>query len=204
MLWVTSDATGSILKQKSTGHPRSAWTPENIERVEELWKPVLGGRPDALSAALDDLAQGRSLLETANTHHIPRSTLYARARSYGITPTITRQEHSEEKITAAVETVKAGASLQTASAMYSIPKTVLWRRVQKDIGCYALSRRAKLRQRYHPHAKEAAVRALENGEKINKVASQYKRVQLREEPILPVTFERPTRTERRCQTCSPL
>uniref|UniRef100_A0A1B6GQ17 BTB domain-containing protein n=1 Tax=Cuerna arida TaxID=1464854 RepID=A0A1B6GQ17_9HEMI len=129
---------------------------------------------DALSAALDDLAQGRSLLETANTHHIPRSTLYARARSYGITPTITRQEHSEEKITAAVETVKAGASLQTASAMYSIPKTVLWRRVQKDIGCYALSRRAKLRQRYLPHAKEAAVRALENGEKINKVASQYK------------------------------
>jgi hypothetical protein len=58
--------------------------------------------------------------------------------------------------------------------MYGIPKTVLWRRVQKDIGCYALSRRAKLRQRYLPHAKEAAVRALENGEKINKVASMYK------------------------------
>ncbi|KAG8275392.1 hypothetical protein J6590_087312 [Homalodisca vitripennis] len=32
----------------------------------------------------------------------------------------------------------------------------------------------------------------------------HKRVQLREEPILPVTLERPTRTERRCQTCSPL
>lgn len=67
-----------------------------------------------------------------------------------------------------------GASLQTASLMYSIPKTVLWRRVQKDIGCYALSRRARLRQRYLPHAKEAAVRALENGERFNKVALQYK------------------------------
>ncbi|KAG8318518.1 hypothetical protein J6590_001632 [Homalodisca vitripennis] len=32
----------------------------------------------------------------------------------------------------------------------------------------------------------------------------HKRVQLREEPILPVILERPTRTERRCQTCSPL
>lgn len=64
--------------------------------------------------------------------------------------------------------------MQTASLMYSIPKTVLWRRVQKDIGCYALSRRARLRQRYLPHAKEAAVRALENGERFNKVALQYK------------------------------
>lgn len=67
-----------------------------------------------------------------------------------------------------------GASLQTASVMYSIPKTVLWRRVQKDIGSYALSRRARLRQRYLPHAKEAAVRALQNGERFNKVALQYK------------------------------
>lgn len=61
---------------------------------------------DALSAALDDLAGGRSLLETSNFHHIPRSTLYARARSYGITPTIARQEYSEEKLSAAIETVK--------------------------------------------------------------------------------------------------
>lgn len=58
--------------------------------------------------------------------------------------------------------------------MYNIPKTVLWRRVQKDIGSYALSVRAKMRQRYLPHAKEAAIRALEKGEKINKVSLEYK------------------------------
>lgn len=61
---------------------------------------------DALSAALDDLAKGRSLLETSNLHHIPRSTLYARARSYGIAPTIPRQEYTEEKLSEAIETVK--------------------------------------------------------------------------------------------------
>lgn len=58
--------------------------------------------------------------------------------------------------------------------MFDIPKTVLWRRVQKDIGSYALSLRARMRQRYLPHAKEAAIRALENGEKINKVSMEYK------------------------------
>lgn len=74
---------------------------------------------DALSAALDDLAGGRSLLETANLYHIPRSTLYARARSYGITPTIARQEYSEEKLAAAIETVK-GLSLFVSNVQCSL------------------------------------------------------------------------------------
>ncbi|XP_054276400.1 uncharacterized protein LOC128995414 [Macrosteles quadrilineatus] len=129
---------------------------------------------EALSAALEDMANGLSLLEASNTHNIPRSTLYARAKSYGITPSISRYEYSQENLLAAVNMVKAGASLQSASAMYGIPKTVLWRRVTKVIGNYALSQRLKSRQRYQPHAKEAAIRALERGEKINKVSSMYK------------------------------
>lgn len=128
---------------------------------------------DSLSAALNDLVAGRSLVETAAAHHIPRSTLYTRARAYGVVPIITRQEYSGDKISAAIQAVSAGASLQHASDLYGIPKTVLWRRVQKHIGSYALSRRAKLRQQYSPHVKEAAVRALEKGENMTKVATQY-------------------------------
>lgn len=45
--------------------------------------------------------------------------------------------------------------------------------MQKHIGSYVLSRRAKLRQQYSPHVKEAAVRALEKGENMTKVATQY-------------------------------
>ena len=36
LLWVSNfRATGSALKRKSTGRPRSVWTPENVAAVRE-------------------------------------------------------------------------------------------------------------------------------------------------------------------------
>lgn len=58
-----------------------------------------------LLAALEDLRAGRALVETAATYRIPRSTLYVRARAQGIPLTITRQEHSGERVQAAVQAV---------------------------------------------------------------------------------------------------
>lgn len=60
---------------------------------------------EELSAALNDLISGKSLIKTASAHSIPRSTLYSRARAYGLAPVITRQEYSGDKITAAVKAV---------------------------------------------------------------------------------------------------
>ena len=56
-------------------------------------------------AALEDLRAGRTLVETAANYHIPRSTLYVRARAHGIALSITRQEHSGERVQAAVQAV---------------------------------------------------------------------------------------------------
>jgi hypothetical protein len=64
-------------------------------------------------------------------------------------------------------------SLQRASEEYGIPKTVLWRRVQKrrDISS-SISSRKKI-NKCPPHIKEAAIRALTSGEKLVNIAAQY-------------------------------
>ncbi|GLH14797.1 Uncharacterized protein GBIM_19109 [Gryllus bimaculatus] len=128
---------------------------------------------ETLTAALQDLKSGRSLLETSAAHHIPRSTLYVRARSQSIPIVPSRQDHPREKIQAAVQAVSEGASLQQASKLFKIPKTVLWRRVQKEVGNYSGNKRGKPRESYGFEKKRAAIMALERGEKLSKVSSQY-------------------------------
>lgn len=128
---------------------------------------------DMLLAALEDLRAGRTLVETSTTYCIPRSTLYVRARAQGIPLTITRQEHSGEKVQAAIRAVSDGASLQQAAELFKIPKTVLWRRVQKEMGSYTMSRRARMKQSYGIEKKQAAVKALERGENLTKVSHEF-------------------------------
>ncbi|GFG30528.1 hypothetical protein Cfor_05018, partial [Coptotermes formosanus] len=133
---------------------------------------------DMMLAALEDLRAGRTLVETAATYHIPRSTLYVRARAHGIALSITRQEHSGERVQAAVQAVAGniladGASLQQAAELFKIPKTVLWRRVQKEMGSFAMSCRARMKQSYGLDKKQAAVKALERGENLTKVSHQF-------------------------------
>lgn len=66
---------------------------------------MLFNSEDTLLAALEDLRAGRSLVETAATYRIPRSTLHVKARTQGIGLTITRQEHSGERVQAAIQAV---------------------------------------------------------------------------------------------------
>jgi hypothetical protein len=66
---------------------------------------LLFNSEDMLLAALEDLRAGRSLVETAAAYRIPRSTLHVKARAQGIALTITRQEHSGERVQAAIQAV---------------------------------------------------------------------------------------------------
>jgi hypothetical protein len=73
---------------------------------------LLFNSEDTLLAALEDLRAGRSLVETAAAYHIPRSTLHVKARTQGIGLTITRQEHSGERVQAAIQAVAGMLTLQ--------------------------------------------------------------------------------------------
>lgn len=64
-----------------------------------------------------------------------------------------------------------GSSLQHASEIFRIPKTVLWRRIQKE--GYQILRR-QMKRSYALDTKEAAVKALERGENLTKVALEFK------------------------------
>lgn len=67
--------------------------------------------------------------------------------------------------------VTGGSSLQHASDLYKIPKTVLWRRIQKE-GHQIL--RSEMKRSYGLDTREAAVKALERGENLTKVALEFK------------------------------
>lgn len=55
--------------------------------------------------------------------------------------------------------------------MFRIPKTVLWRRIQKE-GYQNL--RSETKRSYALDTREAAVKALERGENLTKVALEFK------------------------------
>ena len=61
--------------------------------------------------------------------------------------------------------------MQHASEIFRIPKTVLWRRIQKE--GYQILRR-QMKRSYALDTKEAAVKALERGENLTKVALEFK------------------------------
>lgn len=62
--------------------------------------------------------------------------------------------------------------MQHASEIFRIPKTVLWRRIQKE-GYQSLRPEVKKRS-YALDTREAAVKALERGENLTKVALEFK------------------------------
>lgn len=61
--------------------------------------------------------------------------------------------------------------MQHASEIFRIPKTVLWRRIQKE-GYQIL--RPEMKRSYALDTREAAVKALERGENLTKVALEFK------------------------------
>ncbi|KAG8224609.1 hypothetical protein J437_LFUL009174 [Ladona fulva] len=131
---------------------------------------------EALCEALAELRRGRPLIEAAAAHHIPRSTLYVRARSSGIQLPLIRQEYPGEMINAAVQAVQGGSSLKRASDHFKIPKTVLWRKVQRELenGNPQLKKIEKSsRNPYTAEQRQAAIDALIRGDSIAKVYREY-------------------------------
>ncbi|XP_014230323.1 uncharacterized protein LOC106654809 [Trichogramma pretiosum] len=124
---------------------------------------------EQLEAAIADIRAGKSLIDTAIQHKIPRSTLYVRAKVLNIPLAPTKNDYTHEDMRAAIKLVLAGSSLQQSADCYGIPKTVLWRRIQKE-GCYR-SRRDK--KTYPEESRKAAVKALEKGEPLCKVSQEY-------------------------------
>ncbi|XP_014609142.1 PREDICTED: uncharacterized protein LOC106789457 isoform X2 [Polistes canadensis] len=156
---------------------------------------------DMLASAINDLRLGQTLIEAATKHNIPRSTLYMRAKGLGIHLNASRNEYPAECMQAAIDTVIAGTSLQQASEIFSIPKTVLWRRIQKQ-GYQIL--RSEMKRSYGSDKREAAVKALERGENLTKVALEFQipkttlfrdKARLVDEGKLPLSFWKKRKTE---------
>lgn len=156
---------------------------------------------DMLASAINDLKLGQTLIEAATKHNIPRSTLYMRAKALGIHLNASRNGYPAECMNAAITSVINGASLQHASEMFRIPKTVLWRRIQKE-GYQIL--RPETKRSYALDTREAAVRALERGETLTKVALQFKipkttlfrdKARLVDQGKLPLSYWKKRKTE---------
>ncbi|XP_003396803.1 protein abrupt-like [Bombus affinis] len=156
---------------------------------------------DMLAAAINDLKAGQTLIEASTKHNIPRSTLYMRAKALGIHLNASRNEYPAECMKAAINAVIGGSSLQHASELFSIPKTVLWRRIQKE-GYQIL--RSEMKRSYGSDKREAAVKALERGENLTKVALEFKipkttlfrdKARLVDEGKLPLSFWKKRKTE---------
>ncbi|EFN80703.1 Protein bric-a-brac 1 [Harpegnathos saltator] len=156
-----------------------------------------------LASAIEDLKLGQTLVEAATRHNIPRSTLYMRAKALGIHLNASRNEYPAESMNAAITSVMGGSSLQHASDLYKIPKTVLWRRIQKE-GHQVV--RSEIKRTYDVDMREAAVKALERGENLTKVSLEFKipkttlfrdKARLVDQGKLPLSFwkKRKTRNE---------
>ncbi|XP_011862525.1 PREDICTED: uncharacterized protein LOC105559083 isoform X2 [Vollenhovia emeryi] len=156
---------------------------------------------DMLASAISDLKLGQTLIEAATKHNIPRSTLYMRAKALGIHLNASRNGYPAECMSAAINAVINGSSLQHASEIFRIPKTVLWRRLQKE-GYQTL--RPEMKRSYALDTREAAVKALERGENLTKVALEFKipkttlfreKTRLVDQGKLPLSFWKKRKTE---------
>ncbi|XP_008210950.1 uncharacterized protein LOC100121492 isoform X2 [Nasonia vitripennis] len=165
--------------QKTSENKRKISTNDEEDEMDEILKRRKRRKSvckkeysdEMLAAAISDIKEGRSLLEAAMRNHIPRSTLYMRAKVLGLTLNPARSEYTNEDMQGAIQAVMAGSSLQQASDCYGIPKTVLWRRIQKE-GC--IPPRHEKKNSYAADRREAAVKALERGDSLTKVANEYK------------------------------
>ncbi|XP_015116104.1 uncharacterized protein LOC107040504 [Diachasma alloeum] len=154
-----------------------------------------------LDTAINDLKDGKTLIEASGKNHIPRSTLYMKAKALGIQLHAARNEYPAECMQSAIDTVLGGASLQQAAEMYGIPKTVLWRRIQKE--GFQINR-PEMKRQYASEKRLAAVKALERGERLTKVSNEFNipkttlfrdKAKLVDEGKLPESFWKKRKTD---------
>lgn len=123
------------------------------KRRESLYKLTKYG-PDDLVRALEDLRKSNGTLrEIAERWGVPRSTLSVSARIAGISPLQKNVEYDTNAVEEAKQAVRAGSSYMKAAKQYNIPKSVLWRKCQRD----GIFRRES--QRYYNYGRDDLAQA---------------------------------------------
>lgn len=122
----------------------------------------------SLADALNELKNGHTLKDTVAKYNIPRSTLYMKSKQFfietGNEAKKSKYKHIEQAVTAIVN---KEISFHQAQIKYKVPKSVLWRRVQKCSN-YKSGRREV------SALKSAAIEAIQNGESLSKFCFQTK------------------------------
>lgn len=116
----------------------------------------------SLADALNELKNGHDLKNIVTKYKIPRSTLYMKSKQYfkdnGNGPKISKYKQIDQAVKAIVN---KELSFNQAQIKYKIPKSILWRRVNK-CSDYKSDRREM------SATKLAAIEALQNGESLSK------------------------------------
>lgn len=111
----------------------SSSSKENISNKKQKSKNLKKYREGNLDRALKDMEWGMPLTEASRLYKIPRSTLYSKAKLHSGLQIVSRKEHSNQDCHPALQAIADGMSLKRAAEEFNIPKTVLWRRVQKRL-----------------------------------------------------------------------
>lgn len=116
---------------------------------------------NSLADALNELKNGQTLKNIVAKYNIPRSTLYMKSKQFfietGNEAKKTKYKHIEQAVNAIVN---KEISFHQAQIKYKVPKSVLWRRVQKCSN-YKSGRREV------SAVKLAAIEAIQNGESLS-------------------------------------
>ncbi|KAI5735599.1 hypothetical protein M8J77_020440 [Diaphorina citri] len=130
-------------------------------------------KADLINQAIEDIATNKKTIsDIVNTYNIPRSTIYYRAKSSGI-KIGEKYNKLVKDLDDAVKYVKGGATLKEACDKYGVAKTVLWRRVNKELGHRALTARAQCKSKYSQTSLENALLDLKNGINLANVCKKY-------------------------------
>ncbi|XP_042232328.1 uncharacterized protein LOC121873082 [Homarus americanus] len=106
------------------------WTAKKRRKV--MYKFARYG-PEDLQRAIEDVRSGvGSLREIAERWGVPHSTLSVNARLAGVSVQQRNLDYDGETLEAAKQAVKAGSSYMKVAREYNIPKSVLWRRCQRE------------------------------------------------------------------------
>ncbi|OXU21406.1 hypothetical protein TSAR_002074 [Trichomalopsis sarcophagae] len=152
--------------QKTSENKRKISTNDEEEEMDEILKRRKRRKSvckkeysdEMLAAAISDIKEGRSLLEAAIRNHIPRSTLYMRAKVLVNTQTkICKELYKQSWLDLAYN-----RHLTVMFCGEEFKKKAVYHLDTKKKNSYAADRR------------EAAVKALERGDSLTKVANEYK------------------------------
>ncbi|XP_064103331.1 uncharacterized protein LOC135213280 [Macrobrachium nipponense] len=140
-------------------------------RRDHLYKLAKYG-PEDLERAIEDLKAGTGTLrEIAGRWGVPKSTLSVSAKIAGISSLQKPPDYDRKAIEEAKELVRAGTSYMKAAKEYNIPKSVLWRKCQKD------NIFPKESQHFYSYSQEDVIRAKEmlcNGQSLIEIVKETK------------------------------